>query len=93
MERMLDFLPIPLEIIDIILEYYNIYKVEHMILFKETLNLIDSYPTFNRQVKQRVRRGTEMYYQFDYEDRNYYVIQKSSYLKTLQSVFSISFRN
>ena len=90
---MLDLLPIPLEIIDIILEYYNIYKVEHMILFKETLNLIDSYPTFNRQVKQRVRRGTEIYCQFDYQDHNYYVIKKSSYIKTLQSVFSISCGN
>lgn len=87
---MLDFLPIPLEIIDIILEYYNIYKAEHMKRFKDSLNSIESYPKFNRQFKQRVRRGSEIYYQFDYEDHNYYVIKKSSYLKTIRSIFAIS---
>jgi hypothetical protein len=90
---MLYFLPIPFEIIDIILEFYNIYKVEHKTRFKDTLNLIDSYPTFNRQFKQRVRRGSEIYYQFDYEGHNFYVIKKSSYLETVQSIFNISETN
>ena len=87
---MLDFLPIPLEIIDIILEYCNIYKAEHMKRFRDSLNLIESFPKFNRQFKQRVRRGSEIYYQFDYEDHNYYVIKKMSYLKTIRSIFTIS---
>lgn len=89
---MLDFLPIPLEIIDIILEYCNIYKAEHMKLFRDSLNLIESFPKFNRQFKQRVRRGSEIYYQFDYEDHNYYVIKKMSYLKTIRSIFTISLK-
>ena len=89
---MLDFLPIPLEIIDIILEYYNIYKSEHMKRFRDSLNLLESFPKFNRQFKQRVRRGSEIYYQFDYEDHNYYVIKKMSYLKTIRSIFTISLK-
>lgn len=83
---MLEFLPIPLEIIDIILEYYNIYKVEHMKRFKDALNSIESYPRF---IEQKVRKN-EVYYQFDYEDHNYYVISKSSYLKTIRFVVRIS---
>ena len=88
--KMLEFLPIPLEVIDIILEYYNIYKIEHKERFSDTINVINSYPTFNLRIKQRTRRGHEIYYQFEYKNSSYYVTEKSKYLETFHSVIELS---
>ncbi len=87
---MLEFLPIPLEVIDIILEYYNIYKIEHKERFVDTINVINSFPRFNLKIKQRVRRGHETYYQFEYQNYSYYVNEKKNYLETFYSVIEIS---
>lgn len=90
-KEMLECLPIPLEVIDIILEYYNIYKMEHKERFSKTINLINSYPTFIIRINQRTRRGREVYYKFECQNFSYYVIgRQKTYLETFYSVIKLS---
>lgn len=82
---MLEFLPIPLEVIDIILEYYNIYKMEHKERFSKTIDKINSFPTFIILINQ----SREVYYKFEYQNFSYYVIGRT-YLETFYSVIKLS---
>ena len=76
---------LPLELNNLIFEYYNYYQQEHKIHFDKTLNFINKIPKFLRRFKQRARRSIIIYYIFqDEKNAIYYIIENKNYFNTFK---------
>jgi len=73
---------LPIELNNLIFEYYNYYQQEHKTHFDKTLNFINKIPKFLRRFKQRARRGMIIYYIFQDENSVYYIIENKNYFNT-----------
>jgi len=74
---------LPIELNNLIFEYYNYYQQEHKIHFDKTLNFINKIPKFLTRFKHRARRGMIIYYIFQDENCIHYIIENKKYFNTI----------